>query len=152
MMFPALKLSLHGSQPRDHPLLRRDSLSNENSVAEGAAHSTVSGFPTPRCFRLEQQSAKFAGLCLSIYAIRREESWNKCNSCWVISQSRQTSDTSAASSGFAMPSMITSVGRRMGRHDRRCGNGTYWPTNQELIPRRRKDSPNSCPASLVIKR
>ena len=39
---------------------------------------------------------------------------------------------SDGTSFLAMPSMITSVWRRMGRHDRRCGNGTCWPTNQEL--------------------
>jgi hypothetical protein len=32
----------------------------------------------------------------------------------------------------AMQSMITSVWRRMGRHDRRCGNGTRWPTYEDL--------------------
>lgn len=34
MMFPALKLSLHGFQPRDHSLLRRDSPDDESSVGE----------------------------------------------------------------------------------------------------------------------
>jgi integrase len=55
------------------------------------------------------------------YAIRREESWNKFSSCWVMSQSRRQSDTSGASSDFVMQSMITSVWRRMRRHERRCG-------------------------------
>jgi integrase len=73
------------------------------------------------------------------YAISREESWNKFSSCWVMSQSRRQSDTSRASSGFAMQSMITSVWRRMLRHDRRRGNGTCWPTypHQALIPQNR---------------
>src|SRR5208283_5566828 len=34
MMLPALKLSLHGFQLRDHPLLRRDSPDDESSVGE----------------------------------------------------------------------------------------------------------------------
>ena len=34
MMLPALKLSLHGLQLRDHPLLRRDSPDDESPVGE----------------------------------------------------------------------------------------------------------------------
>jgi len=34
MMLPALKLSLHGFQLRDHPLLRRNSPDDESSVGE----------------------------------------------------------------------------------------------------------------------
>jgi len=34
MMLPALKLSLHGFQLRDHPLFRRDSPDDESSVGE----------------------------------------------------------------------------------------------------------------------
>jgi len=46
-------------------------------------------------------------------------------------------DTSRASSGFQMQSMITSVWRRMRRHDRRCGNDTRWPTwRTNLYPAR----------------
>ena len=46
-------------------------------------------------------------------AIRQETSWNKFSSCWVMSQSRRQSDTSGASSGFAMRSTITSGWSRM---------------------------------------
>jgi hypothetical protein len=34
MMLPALKLSLHGFQLRDHPLLRRNPPDDESSVGE----------------------------------------------------------------------------------------------------------------------
>jgi hypothetical protein len=57
MMLPALKLSLHGFQLRDHPLLRRDSPDDESSVGGlptevgEAQEGEVSGFPSPRCFR-----------------------------------------------------------------------------------------------------
>jgi hypothetical protein len=65
-----------------------------------------------------QESVRKEGLVHG-YAIRQEESWNKSSSCWVISQSRRKSDTSAASSGFAMRSTITSVWSRIRPHDRR---------------------------------